>query len=248
MRDGGRIEMGQTVVAIRHVEGKISSVVTSSKDGREEQYIADQFISSMPLKQLIHALVPNAPCSVRAAADRLQYRNLIVVAVIIDGVDLFSDNWIYIHDPTVSVGRIQNFGNWSTALVSSSNVTCLGMEYFCAEGDAMWCLTETELEALARHELNVLGLLKGARVADSKVVRVEKAYPVYDQTYNDSLAILREYVGRFKNLQVAGRNGMHRYNNQDHSMMTGLLAARNICGDQWNLWNVNSDAEYHEVQ
>jgi len=186
-----------------------------------------------------------APAAI-AAARGLNYRDFLTVALVVAGENPFPDNWIYIHDPGVKLGRIQNYRNWSEALLAEPGATCLGLEYFCFEGDGLWSMTDEELRALGTRELAQLGLVKPECVKDGAVVRMEKAYPVYDPGYAERVATIRDALAVFKNLQVVGRNGMHKYNNQDHSMMTALLAVKNLQGGQFNLWNVNADAEYHE--
>jgi protoporphyrinogen oxidase len=183
---------------------------------------------------------------VAAAADRLRYRDFLTVALILDQADVFPDNWIYVHDPGVKVGRIQNFKNWSPDMVPDPSRTCLGLEYFCFERDGLWSLSDADLVDLAAGELAALGLAGRDRVIDGVVVRVPKAYPVYDATYRDALALVRPYLARFDNLQVIGRNGLHRYNNQDHSMLTAIMAVENMFGASHDVWTVNADAEYHE--
>jgi len=162
------------------------------------------------------------------------------------GRDLFPDNWIYVHDRKVKVGRIQNYNNWSPEMSPDPETTCLGLEYFCFEGDELWTTPDHELIELGRRELGQLGLVDPARVIDGTVLRIEKAYPIYDATYLRGLAEVRRFLDSVPNLQLVGRNGMHRYNNQDHSMLTAILAARNILGARYDLWQVNVDSEYQE--
>jgi protoporphyrinogen oxidase len=165
---------------------------------------------------------------------------------VVRGQGLFPDNWIYVHDPAVRVGRIQNYNNWSPEMVPDPQTTCLGLEYFCNEGDDLWTTPDAALIELARQEIGRLSLADPAAVIDGAVVRMPKAYPIYDATYQKGLAVVREFLGTVPNLQLVGRNGMHRYNNQDHSMLTGILAARNILGARYDLWGVNVDADYQE--
>ncbi len=179
-----------------------------------------------------------------ALQDR--YRDFLTVALIVRGRDLFPDNWIYVHDPQVQVGRIQNYSNWSPEMVPDPETSCLGLEYFCFEDDALWRTPDAELIERARRELGLLGLVDPAAVMDGAVVRVRKAYPVYDGTYQRGLEAVREFLAGVPNLQLMGRNGMHRYNNQDHSMLTAMLAARNLLGGRYDLWQVNVDADYQE--
>jgi hypothetical protein len=166
--------------------------------------------------------------------------------LIVDREDLFPDQWIYVHSPDVMVGRIQNFRNWSRAMVPEPGRSSIGMEYFCDAGDLFWSKPDGELAELAARELSLLGLADADDVVDSFVVRQPFAYPVYDRLYDRHLRVLRDYIGRFRNLQTIGRNGMHRYNNMDHSMLTGVLAARNISGASHDLWAVNEESRYLE--
>lgn len=205
------------------------------------------FISSLPIRDLIQKLDPPAPHYVRKAAEDFNYRDFITVALIVRGENLFPDNWIYIHDPEFRVGRIQNFNNWSPDLAPLPETTCLGMEYFCFENDGLWKLPDSELMALASREITALGLVQPGTILDGLVVRVPKAYPIYDDRYERGLAAVRRFLAEeVPNLQLVGRNGMHRYNNQDHSMLTGILAARNVLGADYDLWSVNVDAQSHE--
>jgi protoporphyrinogen oxidase len=166
--------------------------------------------------------------------------------LIVGAPDLFPDNWLYIHTAEVHVGRIQNFRNWSKAMLPDLSTTSLGMEYFVDEGDRLWNMPDDELVAVAKRELEYLGLARADQVLDGTVKRMVKAYPVYDAEYRESLGIVRGYLDALENLQTVGRNGMHKYNNQDHSMMTALLAARNLLGERHDLWQVNTDMEYQE--
>ena len=248
-RDKGRpVLMGRTVERIKHARGRVTSVVTKIGSGELEEHEGTDFVSSMPIRELVSRLEPAAPDGVRKAADSLGYRDFISVAVMIDRADVFPDNWIYVHDPSVKVGRIQNFKNWSPDMVPDQSKTCLGLEYFCFEGDGLWTSTDDALIERARTELAQLGICSPDEVFDGVVVRQRKAYPVYDDAYETHVGIIREYVREhLENLHLAGRNGMHKYNNQDHSMMTALLVARNIAtGGGFDPWKVNADAVYHE--
>ncbi|HEY1576343.1 MAG TPA: NAD(P)/FAD-dependent oxidoreductase [Terracidiphilus sp.] len=213
--------------------------------GRE--FSAKHFVSSLPIRELIHSLDPAPPDHVIRAADDFHYRDFLTVALIIRGKDLFPDNWIYVHDPAVRVGRIQNYNNWSPDMVPDPETTCLGLEYFCSEGDDVWNMGDAALIELGRKELHQLGLVDAASVLDGTVVRVKKAYPVYDSSYRHGLEVIQEFLPSVPNLQLVGRNGMHRYNNQDHSMLTAMLAARNIMGHNYDIWRINVDADYHEA-
>jgi protoporphyrinogen oxidase len=170
-----------------------------------------------------------------------------MVALIVNRREIFPDNWIYIHDPTVKMGRIQNFKNWSPQMVADAEKTCLGLEYFCFEGDGLWTMRDEDLIALAKSEIEKVCLVKACEVEDGVVIRVPKAYPVYDQTYKESLKVVRAFLDRLENLQLVGRNGMHKYNNQDHSMLTAMLAVKNILGARYDLWAVNTEQEYMET-
>ena len=209
-------------------------------------YSGDYFISSMPIRDLIERLDPQPPESLCRAAQDFHYRDFLTVALMVRGKDLFPDNWIYVHDRRVKVGRIQNYNNWSPEMSPDPETTCLGLEYFCFEGDHLWTTADHELIELGRRELGQLGLVDPARVIDGTVLRIEKAYPIYDATYQRGLAEVRRFLENAPNLQLVGRNGMHRYNNQDHSMLTAILAARNILGARYDLWQVNVDSEYQE--
>jgi protoporphyrinogen oxidase len=245
---GRPVLLGRSVERIEHEGGLVRAVVTKTESGAIEKHQGTDFISSMPIRELISKLEPAAPEKVRRAADSLSYRDFISVAVMIDRRDLFPDNWIYVHDPSVKVGRIQNFKNWSPDMVPDQSKTCLGLEYFCFEGDGLWSSTDEELIDRARKELAHLGMCRPEEVFDGVVVRQKKAYPVYDDVYEAKVNVIREYLRTsLPNLHLAGRNGMHKYNNQDHSMMTALLVARNIAiGGGFDPWKVNADAVYHE--
>jgi hypothetical protein len=192
------------------------------------------------------ALNPAPPAQVLDAAARLRYRDYLTVVLVVNREEVFPDNWIYIHSPDVKVGRIQNYKNWSPFMVPNPATTSLGLEYFLWDKDEEWSWPDEQLIQLGISECRQLGLADPKDVVDGTVVRMEKAYPVYDQTYQANVAIIRDYLATFANLQTIGRNGLHRYNNQDHSMLTGIYAARNIMGERWNVWTVNTEKEYHE--
>lgn len=243
---GGEVRLLTRVTGVVHEGGRVRRIVVRSGE-REESFDISHVISSMPLRQLFHALDPAPSSDIAVAAGRLRYRDFLTVALIIDATELFPDNWLYIHDETVRVGRIQNFGNWSAELVPDRTRSCLGMEYFCFEGDGLWTMADRDLVGLAAAELTALGIAPREKVVEGVVVRMPKAYPVYDEGFEETLTTLREYLERFGNLQQVGRNGMHRYNNMDHSMLTGLLAAANLTGKgSRDLWAVNDDDEYYE--
>jgi len=241
----GKVYLDSKVISLEREGNKIKSI-TAEQNGELVQYSADNFITSMPISALVARMKPQPPEEVLHAARSLKYRDFLIVSLIVDSKDLFPDNWIYIHSPEVKVGRIQNFKNWSAALVPDASKSCLGMEYFCSVGDEIWEMSEAELVELATRELVGLGLATTADVEDGVVIRQPKAYPVYDAEYRGHLQVLEGFLKGIDNLQTIGRNGMHRYNNQDHSMLTGILAVRNILGEKHDLWDVNTERSYYE--
>jgi protoporphyrinogen oxidase len=244
---GAVVRMGESVTSIKRGPAGVISVGTTGASG-PRSYAGATFISTMPIRELVGALDPAAPSQVVTAANSLKYRDFITVALIIEQADMFPDNWIYIHEPGVKVGRIQNFKNWSPEMVPDQRYTVLGLEYFCFDSDSMWAMSDAELIAMGTRELAQLGLGDAAKVFDGTVVRQRAAYPVYDGHYRDAVEVVRAFMEReLPNLQLAGRNGMHKYNNQDHAMMTGLMAAWNIMGGTYDLWRVNGDALYLEA-
>jgi protoporphyrinogen oxidase len=245
---GYPILLGRPVKRIYHRGLKITHVSVSGSHG-EESFSGSHFISSMPIRDLIHALEPAAPHTVVHAANSLRYRDFLVVSLIINRKEVMPDNWIYVHDPSVRVGRIQNFKNWSSAMVPDLSKTCLGMEYFVFKDDDLWARPDRELIELATRELAQLGLAHPAEIQDGTVVRMPKAYPMYDRGWLESISTIRAYVAaHLRNLQLVGRNGMHKYNNQDHSMITAIYAARNILGARYDIWAINSEPDYHEEE
>jgi protoporphyrinogen oxidase len=267
-QQGYPVALGQEVVAVRHDGSRVTSIAVreaqaqwdaSAQNGHNghqhdqndrptRQITGTQFISTMPIRELVNKCEPTLPAPVVEAANSLKYRDFLTVAVVINREKLFPDNWIYIHDPSVVVGRIQNFKNWSPEMVPDPKTTCLGLEYFCFEGDGLWTSSDEELVELARRELVALKMCQPDEVLWGAVVRQSKAYPVYDDEYKHHLRVIHDYLAEhLPNLHLVGRNGMHHYNNQDHSMMTALLVARNIAtGTTYDQWKVNTDAEYHE--
>jgi protoporphyrinogen oxidase len=245
---GQPVLFGRAVQSVEHSHGRVRSVLTRNTEGSIEEHRGTDFISTIPIRELVAKLDPPPPDAVRKAAESLSYRDFISVAVMIDRADVFPDNWIYIHDPSVRVGRIQNFKNWSPSMVPDQTKTCLGLEYFCFEGDGLWTMDDAALVDLASQELAHLGVCTPEQVFDGAVVRQPKAYPVYDDEYEAHVGVVRDYLRtQLTNLHLAGRNGMHKYNNQDHSMMTALLVARNIAtASSLDPWKVNADAVYHE--
>jgi len=242
---GVDVRVNQPCLAVTHDGGRVERV-TIKTNGDTTEYAVDGVISTMALSDLVECLDPPAPDAVRAAARRLRYRDLCLVALILDEDEPFPDNWVYIHDPGTRAGRVQNFGAWSESLVVPGT-TCLGVEYFCFEGDDIWDLPHDEAVQLATDELAGIGLIDPARVADGVKIRVPKAYPMYDGTFREDVAVIRGYLETFENLKTCGRNGLHRYNNQDHSMWTAILATLNLVdGTEYDVWSVNTEAEYHE--
>lgn len=245
---GGDVRMEHYVERVEMVDGNAVAVAGVSPDGpfRVE---ADHVISTTDVRALVRALGDAAPPPIQEAAEGLRYRDFLVVALVLKNENLFPDNWIYVHTPGVRVGRIQNFNNWSAAMVPDAGHTCLGLEYFCFEGDGLWTSTDDELLALATRELGELNFIKNIQVVDGTVVRMRKAYPIYDADYRRHLDRVRSMIDRVPNLHTVGRNGMHKYNNQDHSMYTAMLSLDNMLGlAQHDVWAVNTDFEYHEEQ
>jgi protoporphyrinogen oxidase len=210
----------------------------------------DEVISSAPIRELIPAISPALNEQALRAAKSLSYRDFITVVLILTERNSFSDNWIYIHDPSVKVGRIQNFKSWSPEMVDDPSTACYGLEYFCFDGDGLWNSGDDELISLGKKELVQIGLARNEDFLDGYVVRQKKAYPVYDYVYKQNIETIKTAILEYPGLQLVGRNGMHKYNNQDHSMMTAMLAVKNILAGQvlFNLWNVNEDAIYHELE
>ncbi|MFQ5689212.1 MAG: NAD(P)/FAD-dependent oxidoreductase [Gemmatimonadota bacterium] len=244
---GGRVLMNHRAVGIEIRGGQAVAVRAETPEG-PVLFEADHVISSLPVRSLVRCLEPAPEPAVRAAAEGLRYRDFLVVALILDQREAFPDNWIYIHEPGVRVGRIQNFKNWSPSLVPDDGKTCLGLEYFCFKGDGLWESEDEDLIALGTRELGELGLVDPDRVEDGAVVRMPKAYPIYDSTYRDHLARVRSCLDGTSNLHPVGRNGMHKYNNQDHSMLTAMMTVWNMEGARHDIWAVNTDFEYHEEQ
>ncbi len=242
---GSELKMQSNVEGIVWQKGKVTALELDV-DGTKETVEGTDFISSMPVQELVRKMKPEPPAEVREAADKLGYRDFLTVSLIINKADLFQDNWIYIHDSAVKVGRIQNFKNWSPEMVPDPNKTCLGLEYFCFEGDGLWTTTDEELIKLATKELGMLGLVDPKDVEDGAVVRMPKAYPIYDSVYVEAVNTIREFLSGLGNMYLVGRNGMHKYNNQDHSMLTAMLSVKNILGANYDVWEVNVDNEYHE--
>ena len=245
--NGGRILMGRELVALEYDDAaNLWRIEVATARGRET-YSARHVISSAPVRELVQRIKPTPISLLHALA--LRYRDFLTVALMVRKDELFPDNWIYVHDPSVKVGRVQNFRSWSPEMVPDG-MSCLGLEYFCFEGDGLWSAPDCDLIELAKKELAQIGLVSVDEIVDACVVRQHKAYPVYDEAYRDNMETIRlDLEGSYPTLHMVGRNGMHKYNNQDHAMMTAMLTARNILAGQrlYDVWNVNEDAEYHEA-
>jgi len=248
--------MGGTIVLDRKVTGcrfdpnrKLWSVTCHDSAGRSEDFLSEHLVSSMPIRELVAQLEPQLPEVARNAASSLRYRDFLTVGLIVRDRHRFTDNWIYIHDSGVKVGRVQNYKSWSPEMVPDPAYASYGLEYFCFEGDGLWTASDRDLIELARREIEQVHLAASSDVVDGCVIRQPKAYPVYDDAYQRHVATIRSALDQhFPALHLVGRNGMHKYNNQDHAMMTALLAARNILAGErrYDVWAVNQDAEYHE--
>jgi len=239
------IHLNQRCVSVKHSDGLVQSVVTR-QNGDTFQHAVDSVISSIPLSDLVLSLDPPAPPAIQAAARDLRYRDLVLVALMTTEEQPFPDNWIYLHDPETRAGRVQNYGAWSTDMVQPGT-TCLGVGCFCLQGDDIWEMSDEQAVDLATQELANIGLIDASKVVDGVKVLVPRAYPMYDSRFEGAVATLREYLERFENLQTCGRNGLHRYNNQDHSMWTAILATLNVLdGTTHDVWSVNTEAEYLE--
>jgi len=242
----GNVLLNAKAIQLEHDNKKITGLIYLHNN-KKEKIPVKQIISSAPITSLVSMITPKAPDRILKAAKSLSYRNLILVVLMIDKKNLFPDQWIYIHSPDVKVGRIQNYANWSKAMLPDHEKTCIAMEYFCSEGDEIWESSDKTLISQGSQELALLGLADINDIIDHCVVRQPKAYPVYDKNYSKSLEIIKTYINEFTNLQTIGRNGMHRYNNQDHSMLTGIMAVQNIFDDtKNNLWSINEEEDYLE--
>jgi protoporphyrinogen oxidase len=247
---GGTIHMGTVLDTMAYDADKKLWTITakSVETGAVSTFTANNVISSAPITELVRSFSEQPACA--ETATKLRYRDFLTVALIVEKPDLFPDNWIYIHEPSVKVGRIQNFRSWSPELIPNTTQSCLGLEYFCFEGDGLWAATDADLIALATKELAQIGLVTADDIKDGCVVRQKKAYPVYDDSYKANVETIRsELAAKYPSLHLVGRNGMHKYNNQDHAMMTAMLTVENIKAGQmmFDIWNVNEDAEYHEA-
>ena len=242
---GGQIHLNHEVIRMRHEDHSIQAIYVQHNQ-KEVEIPGSKVISTMSLQGLITCLDPPPPKEVLEAARKLTYRAFILVGLILKHKNLFPDQWIYVHSPWVRVGRIQNYKNWSVAMVPDPGKTSLGMEYFCTEGDETWKMSDTELLELARGELARLGLIEKEECEDGIVFRQSEAYPVYDNDYDQRLQVIKQFLKTIDNLQTVGRNGMHRYNNMDHSMVTAMLAVKNILGANHDLWELKDHQRYLE--
>lgn len=242
---GGCVSLDKRVTAVRHQWGVVTEVETT--DG--EVYEGEFFYPTLPLRELVGRLEPPPPAPVLEAALGLRFRDFLTVVVVVDQADVFPDTWIYVHDPHVRVGRIQNYKNWSSEMVTDPGLTCLGLEYFCSRDDDLWELDDEELVQLAVRELEIIGLVGGARCVKGSVTRVPDAYPVYDAEYREHRATIRAWLeANLENVFPAGRGGLHNYNSQDHAMMTALLSVRNALeAADFDVWAINTEEEYAEA-
>jgi protoporphyrinogen oxidase len=241
---GGDVRLESPVTRLEIVGGRVTEVDAGGATFADP----DAVISSLPLREVVRMTTPAAPPEVVDAANGLRYRDFLTVALVVDGEDLFPDNWIYIHEPAVRVGRIQNYRSWSPWMVPDPDKACVGLEYFCFAGDDLWTMSDDDLVELAAKELEQLGLAPRSKVERGFATRVPKAYPIYDADYASRVAVIRGWLEGIENLQQVGRNGLHRYNNSDHSMLTAMRAVDNLVdGMEHDIWAVNADSVYHET-
>jgi protoporphyrinogen oxidase len=240
---GGEVRLETPATRIEIEDGRVTAIHTPG-----EVLFPRATISSLPLRNTVGMAHPEAPEEISAAARGLRYRDFLTVALVVDGEDLFPDNWIYIHEPGVRVGRIQNFRSWSPWMVPDPDKACVGLEYFCFAGDDLWTMADDDLVDLAATELEKLRLAPKAKVERGYATRVPKAYPIYDADYAERVATIRAWLDGIENLQQVGRNGLHRYNNSDHSMLTAMRAVDNLlAGAHHDIWEVNAESVYHET-
>jgi protoporphyrinogen oxidase len=240
---GGVVKLDSPVTRIEVAGSRIVEV----EAGGVSYPLPDAVISSLPLRHVVEMTSPAAPREVLEAARGLRYRDFLTVALVVDGRDLFPDNWIYIHEPGVRVGRIQNYRSWSPWMVPDPDKACVGLEYFCFAGDDLWTMSDDDLVELAAGELDALGLAPRSKVERGFAIRVPKAYPIYDADYAERVNVIRRWLDPIENLQQVGRNGLHRYNNSDHSMLTAMRAVDNLAGAHHDIWEVNAESVYHET-
>jgi protoporphyrinogen oxidase len=242
-RLGGQVLLNTPVTKLEIADGRVRRLHTADR-----VYESNYVISSLPLRNVVGMAEPHAPQEVAAAAKGLRYRDFLTVSLVLDGSDLFPDNWIYIHEPDVEVGRIQNFRSWSPDMVPDPTKACVGLEYFCFEGDELWRMDDDKLVELGMRELEQLGLSSRDKLEFGFATRVPKAYPMYDMDYAERIRTIRGWLDGITNLQQVGRNGLHRYNNSDHSMLTAMRAVDNLlAGAHHDIWAVNAESVYHET-
>ncbi len=250
-QQGGEVLLGRAVTACRFDPATNTWLVTARDiNGQTQEFRGEHLVSSMPIRELVSEIEPRLPANVLHAAQSLRYRDFLTVGLIVHDQGRFTDNWIYIHDPAVQVGRVQNYKSWSPEMVPDPAYSSYGLEYFCFEGDGLWNSPDADLIALAKKEIQQINLASGPDIVDGVVIRQKKAYPVYDDTYQQHVDTIRAALDQhFPTLHLVGRNGMHKYNNQDHAMMTAMLTAKNILAGErkYDVWAVNQDAEYHEA-
>jgi protoporphyrinogen oxidase len=252
---GGEIHMGWKVDAVHCEGGRVVSIDAVNAAGERQKFGGDYFFSTMPMKELVAAMDAEVPAAVREVSEGLQYRDFITVGLLCERLKvqetdggLLKDTWIYVQEPDVLLGRLQIFNNWSPYLVADGDKVWIGLEYFCYETDALWRMADEELKQFAIAEVAKIGIVDADAVLDGHVVRVPKTYPAYFGTY-DRFEELRAFTDGFENLFLVGRNGMHKYNNQDHSMLTAMTAVDGIVAGHVNkatLWGINTEQEYHE--
>jgi protoporphyrinogen oxidase len=252
---GGTIIMDADVIKIETEGARCTGVSVRDGEGYLQRFEGDYFFSTMPVKELINKLDCPVPPNVRQVSDGLQYRDFITVGLLVDKLRVsdrngkpIDDNWIYVQEPDVTIGRLQIFNNWSPYLVADKTKIWIGAEYFCYEGDELWRKSDDDMRTFCAMELEKIGILDASAVLDGTVLHVPKTYPAYFGSY-DRFSEIREWIDRFENLYLVGRNGMHKYNNQDHSMLTAMTAVDNIIAgrkDKENIWSVNTEMEYHE--
>ncbi|MBC7541305.1 MAG: NAD(P)/FAD-dependent oxidoreductase [Candidatus Sericytochromatia bacterium] len=245
-KTGQTVALNHEVVTLYHAGNRITGIDVRAPDGTVSRQEADAYVASIPLTLLVQRLDPPAPPAVIAASQALRFRNTILVYIVVDRPDLFPDNWLYIHAPDVAMGRVTNFRNWSPDLYGDSAQTVLCVEYWCFAEDAIWQAPEAEMVGLATRELAQTGLCRPEDIVDGFIVRLPRTYPVYQVGYREHLDVLIAYLRGFANLQEIGRYGTYKYNNQDHSILMGYLAARNLAGEGHDLWEVNTDTVYYE--
>ncbi len=245
-KKGGKVKLNTPVVRFNRKNDTVISL-TIQNNGSLQEISGDHFLSTVPLRELVLGIKPDAPVEVLEAAQNLKYRDFFTVGLIIDKPVIFPDNWIYIHSPEVRVGRIQNFKNWSPEMVPDPKMTTLGLEYFCFDTDDIWKKGDEALIEMAKEEAVKLKFASRGQIIDGLVIRSPKTYPIYDEGYMERVDIIKSYLEGLKNFQTMGRNGLHRYNNQDHSMLSAMYAIRNILGEDHSVWDINIDDEYHET-